>query len=99
MRRLFMFLMALVMLAAAPPAWAQTGRDARLSITVTDPSGAIVPGAVITLTGLDDATRGIRTPSAKTTEKGLAALEGLPPGRYSVQASFPGFEDGVLKDI
>ena len=90
MSRLFVFLVALIMLVAVPAAWAQTGRDARLNITVTDPSGAVVPGAVVTLTGLEDATRSVRVPPAKTSEKGLGTLEGLVPGRYAVQASFAG---------
>jgi hypothetical protein len=36
---------------------------------------------------------------AKTTDKGVAAIDGLLPGRYAIQAEFPGFEAGTLRDV
>jgi hypothetical protein len=35
----------------------------------------------------------------KTDDHGLATFEGLPPGRYSVQAEFPGFDLGLLRNL
>ena len=35
----------------------------------------------------------------KTSDKGIATIENVPPGRYSIQAAFPGFELGLLKDM
>src|SRR6185503_14862054 len=31
--------------------------------------------------------------------QGLATIPGLPQGRYSIQAEFPGFDFGLLRDI
>ena len=53
--------------------------------------------------GDGDAADGRRRPprpSRRTTnDKGVAALTGLAPGRYSIQAEFPGFETRILKDV
>src|SRR5205807_669612 len=38
-------------------------------------------------------------PPAKTTDQGIATVAGLAPGRYAIQAEFPGFETRVLKDV
>ena len=35
----------------------------------------------------------------KTTDKGVATIDRLLPGRYRIQAEFPGFEIGVLPDV
>jgi hypothetical protein len=81
---------------AAAQAAAQRGR---LIITVADPSGGVVPDAVVTLIGLEPSTRAVDVPPAKTIDKGIATFEGLVPGRYSVRAEFPGFEMGLLRDF
>jgi hypothetical protein len=76
---------------------AQTGREARLLLTVVDQTGAVIPNAVVTVTRTDDPTKAVIGP-VKSNEKGLATLEGLTPGTYVVQAEFPGFEPRVMKD-
>jgi carboxypeptidase family protein/TonB-dependent receptor-like protein len=86
-----------VLLIGVKPAGAQPGR-ARIIVTVVDPSGGVVPDATVTLAALDSAA--VTTiPPTKSSDKGIATIENLPPGRYSVSASFPGFEIGLLKDI
>ena len=87
--------LALVFVAVEPLA-AQSAR-ARLIVTVVDPSGAVVPDASVTVVALDAAPTPV--PAVKSSDKGLATVENLAPGRYSVTASFPGFELGLLKDI
>jgi carboxypeptidase family protein len=82
-----------------PPAFAQTARTARLVVTVADPSGAIIPNAPVTIVGLEDVTKAVTVPAVKTTAAGTATLEGLAPGRYSIQAEFPGFQPGFLKEV
>jgi hypothetical protein len=89
---------AALFLLAALPLQAQTGR-ARVIVTVVDQSGAVVPDATVTLVGLDDATKANTIAPAKTADKGVATLENLTPGRYAIHADFPGFEQGLLKDI
>src|SRR5262249_29385476 len=36
---------------------------------------------------------------AKTSDVGVATLSTIRPGRYTVQAAFPGFETRVLRDV
>jgi hypothetical protein len=86
------------LLFAPQPVAAQAGR-ARIIVTVVDPSGAVIPDASITLVALDPGATVTPIPPVKTTDKGIATVENLAPGRYSVTASFPGFELGLLKDI
>jgi hypothetical protein len=68
---------------------------ATLSGTVTDPSGAVVPGAQVTVhslaTGLD---RQITTDSA-----GLYVVPSLEPGDYQVQAKAAGFSIYTVKKV
>ena len=77
---------------------AQAAR-ARAVVTVVDQSGAVVPDATVTLVGLEDATKAVAIQPAKTSDKGIATIENVAPGRYSIQAEFPGFELGLLRDV
>jgi len=88
-----------LVLAAATPTAAQAPRDGRLLVTVVDSTGGVLPGATVTITGLDDATRAVRIPDAKASDKGLATAEGLRLGHYRIEASFSGFQTGTLKDV
>jgi hypothetical protein len=71
---------------------------ARAIVTVVDQSGAVVPDATVTLVGLDEATKSLTISPVKTSDKGIATIENVAPGRYSIEATFPGFEQGLLKD-
>ena len=86
-------------LAAAGPAAAQAPRDARLLVTVVDSTGGVLPGATVTITGLDDATKAVSVPDAKTSDKGLATAESLRLGHYRIDVAFSGFQTGTLKDV
>jgi hypothetical protein len=70
-----------------------------LTVTVVDPSSAIIPEVAVTLTGVDDNLKNARIAPLKTSAKGIATFEGLPPGRYSIRAEFPGFEMGVVPEV
>ena len=85
--------------ACASPLFAQAPpRDGKLLVTVVDQTRAVIPGATVTVSGLEDATKtAVRDPT-KTSDQGIATIM-LPPGRYLVTAEFPGFEPGVLKDV
>ena len=54
--------------------------------TVADPSGAVIPQAVVTATS----SSGQKT-SATTDNVGNYQIQGLAPGRYTVSANAPGF--------
>src|SRR5262245_66571576 len=81
------------------PALAQTAQDGRLIVTVVDASSAVVPGATVTITGLDDGARAPAFPPVTSSDKGVATVERLLPGRYSIRAEFPGFDLGVLPEV
>jgi hypothetical protein len=89
---------ALLSVLTARPVIAQAVK-ARLIVTVVDPSGAVIPDATVTLVGVDDTTKAVVIAPVKTTDKGIATLENVAPGRYAIQAAFPGFELGLLKDV
>ena len=66
---------------------AQNISTAELSGTVHDPSGAVVPNAIVTI---EDASKGF-TRSTTSDAQGNYQLHLLPPGTYTVAASAPGF--------
>jgi hypothetical protein len=53
--------------------------------TITDKDGGVIPGATITVIGETHRA------TATTDSSGRYRLEGVPPGRYRVQARFAGF--------
>src|SRR5580700_7360403 len=53
---------------------------------LTDSSGAIIPGATVSLTTANNA----RTATSQTD--GLYTFVGLTPGEYTIKVNFPGFE-------
>jgi hypothetical protein len=63
--------------------------------TVTDASGAVVPGAQVSAT--NDATQIIRTTS--TSSEGRYLISNLAAGTYSLKASSAGFKDTVIQSI
>src|SRR3954464_3137048 len=74
--------------------FAQAGRGA-INGLVTDASGAIIPGAIVTAT--DTATASKIT--ATTTAAGIVSCVSLSPGQYEVSASQSGFETTVRKGV
>src|SRR5437868_6145654 len=62
---------------------------------VTDPQGAIIPGAKLTLT--DKATG--RTLETASNDSGLYTFGSLAPTRYSLTAQKEGFKKKVLDDL
>ena len=97
--------MTAVLVAAlllAPPA--QGARDARVTVTVVDQTGAVIPNAKVTVTPAVD-PKAVPAPAAPaaepatTNDKGVATITGLTPGRFAISADFPGFEPRTLKDI
>jgi hypothetical protein len=88
---------AACVLMAGSSALAQP-REGRLLVTVVDQTRAVIPGAAVTVSSLDNPNAPAIDP-AKTSDVGVATIAALTPGRYLVTAEFPGFEPGVLKDV
>jgi hypothetical protein len=94
-----MRLVPLVIVLAWSAAVSAQTRDARLLVTVVDQTGGVLPGATVTLLGIEDATKGTGlTPVAATTQ-GVATFDGLLPGRYALKAEFDGFEPRINPDV
>ena len=86
----------LVLLAALLPVsgWAQSGRGT-LSGTVTDPTGAVVPGVELTLKAVATGTEA----RSKTGPDGLYTFPNVQTGIYELKASAQGFREFVQKGI
>jgi hypothetical protein len=74
---------------AITPAYAQTNISGDVSGTVTDPSGASIVGATVTLT--NKATGEVS--QAKTNSTGGFRISLLKPGEYTLKVSSAGFRD------
>src|SRR4051812_40019092 len=75
-------------------AFAQQG-DAVLSGTVSDASGAIIPGAAVVLTNTQTGVQN----SMESNESGVFLSPSIPPGTYQVLAEKAGFKKYVLNDV
>jgi Carboxypeptidase regulatory-like domain len=84
-------LLASIFFSAA--VFGQTG-NISLSGQVTDPSGAAIPAATVTLT-----VPGHETKVVQTDEQGRYVFRNLAPGAYSVQISTQGFSTFTKADI
>jgi len=85
-------------LIAAPSASAQPA-TATLRVTVVDQTGAVIVGATVTVTSAEPGAAPPAIAPVPTTETGVATIPALRPGRYTVQAEFPGFEKQTLPDV
>ena len=83
----------LLFLISSSSSWAQTTGTIRG--TVTDPSGAVVPGASVTATQVDTTVSRAMT----TNESGEYEFPALPVGRYAVETQVPGFKLARLTGI
>ncbi len=69
---------------------------ARISGTVTDSSGAVVPNATIAIVSKE---RGATVATVKTDGQGAFVAASIPPGDYKVTAVAPTFEKTELDDV
>ena len=77
-----LFLLLILLTPVAP----MFGQTAAMHGVVTDPSGAVVPGAMIALTRPSGSTR-----ATKSKRDGKYSFSGLAPGRYTVTVKAKGF--------
>ena len=93
-RYLYLGILSILLLAISRPALAQDV-NASLSGTVTDPSGAAIPGAKLTLT--NEAT-GIQATFESDTN-GEYNFRNLTPGKYELSVTAANFESSLRKGI
>lgn len=86
-------------LLTATSVWPQVVPTASLTGTITDPAGALVPSATVEL--VNPATQLSKTAAAD--QQGRYRFNFLPPGRYDLDVSAPGFakyrQTGITLDV
>ena len=82
-----LFLVVAFCLLAAVSGWAQSASSGTVAGTITDPSGAVIPSATVTLT--DASTNNSR--NATTNAAGRYFFADVAPGNYNVSVSKAGF--------
>ncbi len=87
-------LMCAISLTAAI-AWSQSSFTASVRGSVTDPSGAALPKAKVTMT---EAERNVPH-SVITDDAGRYSLSALPPGKYTLSVEAQGFKKFMLTDV
>src|SRR5919108_6562946 len=91
-----LFLAALISFSTAASALAQGGgATTSLSGTVTDSSGAIIPGASVAVKNVATGT----TFETVTNENGYFSVPALNPGTYTVAVTLMGFKTAVVNDV
>src|SRR5579875_3925306 len=81
-------LIAVALMLSASSACAQSSVSGSISGTVTDSTGALVPGATVTITNTD---RGEVMRVLKTNNAGFYTATSLPLGTYKVTIADAGF--------
>lgn len=92
---LWFLALALCMVWTAIPCAAQTGGTGSIEGTVTDPTGAVVAGAMVTAT---NTLSGVQTTNV-ATKSGYFVIPLLQPGPYSVTVKASGFEILVQEHV
>lgn len=87
--------LTVLFVVSASCTFAQTSGSAQLRGTVTDPGGAVVPAAKITLR--NEQTQLER--SIISNEEGAFVFAALPPGTFSVKVEAPGFKAYTLRNL
>jgi outer membrane receptor protein involved in Fe transport len=90
-KSLVICLTILLLLTFTGMALAQSAETGQISGTVTDPTGAVVPGAKVTVTSVG--TQAVRTTT--TNSSGSYTVSGLPPTNYQVAIEAAGFAKQV----
>jgi len=96
MKSIFLALACLcIPILCSPALTAQTGGEAGIQGTVTDPTGAFIAHATVVVT--NDATGVAQT--RETTGDGLYTISPILPGKYTVTVKARGFSDFVQKNL
>ncbi len=90
MNRVLTLTTIVLLLGLAPYAMAQ---QATVTGTVTDATGALIPGAEVTATNNNTGIATLRI----SGETGSYTIPGLQPGPYDLVATLPGFSDATIE--
>jgi hypothetical protein len=84
----FLLVTVVVCLLFAPASGFSQTANGRITGTVTDATGAVIPGVMVEVTNTETGV----VFSTLSTETGDYSAPNLPPGPYSISASLPGFK-------
>lgn len=94
-----LFMAALLVFALSALAFGQSTTTGAVGVTVTDPNGAIVPNATVTVRNIETN----KEETAMTDSEGRARVVNLQPGTYTVTVSGAGFgtftQDKVVVEV
>src|SRR5216117_731545 len=93
MRNRCLWSLLCILVLSVLPALAQT--DGSISGVIRDASGAVIPGATVTVT--NPATNQVR--SAISNEAGVYNFPVLQPGKYNIKVELPGFRTITQNDV
>src|SRR5256712_1684109 len=93
MRNRCLWSLLCILVLSVSPALAQT--DGSISGVIRDASGAVIPGATVTVT--NPATNQVR--SAISNEAGVYNFPVLQPGKYNIKVELPGFRTITQNDV
>src|SRR5262245_27104593 len=91
-------LVCLALLIAAR-SFAQTDRAGSLLVTVLDETRGVLPGATVTIAGVEAANKAKTIEPVAANPQGQVKFDNLAPGRYSLTAEFSGFQTRTLGDV
>jgi hypothetical protein len=91
----YAFALALLLIVLAPVHAQAQAVYGSISGIITDPSGAVVPGATVTVTSVERKT----SDTVVSNESGYYLKERLLPGNYEVKAELQGFKTAVFPSI
>ncbi|MFY9853993.1 MAG: TonB-dependent receptor, partial [Terracidiphilus sp.] len=94
-RSAFVTFVLCALFAACGMLYAQTGGTGAISGTITDPTGAVVVGAQVRISGVGTGY----TRTSKTNDSGLYLMSLLPPGQYTLEVTKPGFKEALSPDV
>jgi outer membrane receptor protein involved in Fe transport len=81
-------------LLVAMPLWSQTNKGS-ISGTIFDPSGAVLPGATVTITNIGTGHKIVLV----TTDKGAYQAPNLDPVEYRIEVEAPGFRKASVDRV
>ncbi len=93
--RLLLQMMLLILCLAVLAVTAHAQYRAGIQGSVTDPHGALVPDATVTLTSNETNV----SHTAKTSETGVYTFPGLAPGAYKLSVEKTGFSKKILENV
>jgi hypothetical protein len=94
-RVLVLLVVCVCALSATINVMAQTGGGGSIQGTITDPGGAVIPGATVVATNVATSVETTR----QTNEAGLYVISPLPPGEYKVTVTLKGFQTLIQEKI